>query len=796
MRRKRFFKVFTLLAAMALVFTFSSFNAAARTDMPIQIAQLYGDWDFTSQEVVTLIVEMDAISMLEAKHTGRGQSMAKLQAERDQILAELDKITEVEFNRDYFHVFSGLSLNIPENQIPKLMAIPGVRAVYPDVEYTVTMDDISADEITPEMIYSGPYIGAERAWNELGYTGEGMTVAVIDTGCDYTHPDLVHAFGEYKGWDFVDDDDDPQETQDPDPDIGTAHGTHVSGTIAGNGLIKGIAPDAKLLAYRVLGPGGTGYSTDVIAGIEQAVLDGADVMNLSLGNTLNDPDYATSLALDRAMEDGVVAATSTGNAGPDSWSVGSPGTSRRAISVGATALPQDFFEVTISTAGAEYPSADIMGYTDVEDLKALDGKDYEFVYAGLGGVEDFEGLDLTGKIALIMRGEHAFLDKAANAAAAGAVGAIIFNNEAGDMGAVVGGQEIPTFKMSGNDGILMLNELAAGNNTVSFTLPHLGYMESVAEFSSRGPVVGTLMIKPDVCAPGVDIISTVPTHDPSAPHAYASYQGTSMSSPHVAGAAALLLQAHPDWNVDDVKAALMNTAVELTDPYTGESYPHYTQGAGSIRVDKAIETKTLVTPGSFSYGLFDKEQGAQVEHQKFEVRNLSNQRIRYSLDVEFPDVEGIKVNTSNNLNVQAGKAKRVNINLQVKASDVPPGYYEGTITLTGGGEEIRVPAVLFVGEPDYPLFGGAGMADLGDEVLIELYLPGGADFVFFDLYTLDLQPVAELLAFEDIPAGYTEFYWDKTAQGQPIPEGTYNLVAFIYKGDQAEGWVLDEVELP
>ena len=128
-----------------------------------------------------------------------------------------------------------------------------------------------------------------------------------------------------------------------------------------------------------------------------------------------------------------------------------------------------------------------MGFTNAEDVMALDGNSYEFCTQAWAVREDFAGLDLTGKIALIQRGTYTFVDKAANAAAAGAVGAIIFNNEPGEMGPTVGGQVIPTFKLSGVDGAKMLRELQAGNNTVTFSIDYLGYMESVADFSSRGP---------------------------------------------------------------------------------------------------------------------------------------------------------------------------------------------------------------------------------------------------------------------------------------------------------------------
>lgn len=790
----RWFKGLTVLLAFALVLFIAGTGFSATRPKPVELAPIFGEYDITSDEEVTVIVQLDAVSMLEAKHTGRHQTVGNLRAERQRVLRELRKGGGLTLEREYSHVFSGMSLTLPANQLPRVAAVPGVRAIYPNVEYTVTSPGgmLNADELEPHMFLSAPYIGAQRVWEELGFTGQGVTVAVIDTGVDYTHPDLAHAFGAYKGWDFVDDDADPQETPPGHPDGATSHGTHVSGTIAADGpLFKGIAPGATLLAYRVLGPGGSGYTSDVVAAIERAVLDGADVMNLSLGNSLNNPDWVTSTAMDWAMQEGVVAVTSSGNAGPDYWTVGSPGSSRRAICVGAVELPKDFFAVDMSTPSeADYPSFNLMGYTDAQDLLALDDNEYEFIYAGLGGEEDFVGLDLTGKIALIMRGEYPFLDKAANAASAGADGVIIFNNEPGEIGPAVGGMVIPTFMLSGVDGQKMLDELAAGNNTVTFIVDFLGLLESVADFSSRGPVTGTWMIKPDVCAPGVDIASTVPG-------GYAYSQGTSMSSPHVAGAAALLLHAHPQWGVDQVKAAMMNTAAVLTDPYSGTDYSHNIQGAGSLRVDRAVETNTLVVPGSYSYGHFNKAKGSQTERQQFEVWNLSDQRVRYTVEFEFAgNPDGIHVHTSNNLNIQPGCSKKVNMHVRVEAAKLEAGFYEGTIILSGNGEEIRVPTILFVGEVVQPLFGGALVEAVDEGYLIDIYLPGGADILYFDLYTLDVLPVAELMAVEDVPAGWSQHYWDGTSFGEPLPSGDYNLVVFVVKGTEIGGWIIATVQIP
>ncbi|MCT8140232.1 S8 family serine peptidase [Anaerobacillus sp. CMMVII] len=743
---------------------------------PLELAELFGEHDLKSSALTTVIVELKAPSIVEAKNKGQKQSKANLKKEREQVIKAL-KGSAAKVKREYDHVFSGFSVELPANQIPQLLSTPGVKAVYPNVTYTVdslNLQPVDFDSV-PNMMESAPFIGSDLAWAE-GYTGKGLTVAIIDTGVDYTHPDLAHAFGDYKGWDFVSNDNDPQEGP------GQYHGTHVAGTVAANGAIKGVAPDANLLAYRVLGPNG-GTTADVVAGVELAVKDGADIMNLSLGNTLNNPDWATSIALDWAMAEGVVAVTSNGNSGPNNWTVGSPGTSRDAISVGATRLPYNVYTSTISTTeGVEYHSAKVMGFPSDEELLALNGKEYEFVYVGLAYEKDFEGKDLEGKIALISRGDFAFVDKATNAKNAGAVGAIIFNNVAGEH-ADVPGMAVPTIKTTLADGQKLLDELEAGNNTVSFNIEFdKAVGETMADFSSRGPVALTYMIKPDVSAPGVNIVSTFPGEE------YAALQGTSMSAPHVAGAAALILQANPSWGPDEVKAALMNTAEDMINPANGKVYAHNTQGAGSIRVLDAINATTLVVPGSHSFGKFVKDTGRQVERQSFTLKNLSSERKSYSFKVEFAgNPDAIKVTTSNNLNVLANKTQQVNFNVQVDTSKLKPGYYEATIKVSDGTTTIDVPSILFVGEPDYPRVTGMffGKED-AENYYVGSYLPGGADVLEYDIHVLGPgNTIGALLGtigeFTNASAPIHEFLWNGQLNGNNLPNGDYVLIVWAEK---------------
>ncbi|MFC0272315.1 S8 family serine peptidase [Metabacillus herbersteinensis] len=785
----------SVIYSTALALSLSTFGvgATAKTKAPekIELAKVYGDVNISSNKKTTVIVELKEASVAEANKKGKKQTKANLKKVRDNVKAKTkQKIKSAEVNREYDHVFSGFSVELPGSEVPKLLSLPEVKAVYPNVEYKVSLDKASPllekDLYSPEMFASAPFIGANKAW-ETGYTGKGVRVAVIDTGVDYTHPDLRHAFGAYKGWDFVDDDNDPQETPKGDPrGEETAHGTHVSGTVAANGLIKGVAPNAKLLGYRVLGPGGSGTTDDVIAGIERAVEDGARIMNLSLGNSLNAPDYATSLALDWAMEEGVVAVTSNGNSGPKNWTVGSPGTSREAISVGASQLPYNVYSAEL----AGYSSAKVMGFPSDEELLALSGKEVELVPVGLGQPADFEGKDLTGKVALISRGVIPFVDKATAAKAAGAIGAVIYNNVAGEIPQVPG-MAVPTVMLTKTDGDALLAKVQSGQNKVTLNFAFVKEVgETIADFSSRGPVLDTWMIKPDVSAPGVNITSTVPTHNPADPHGYASYQGTSMASPHVAGSAALLLQAHPTWGVDDIKAALMNTADDVFDA-NGNLYPHNTQGAGSIRVVDALNAKTLVTPGSHSFGVFSKEKGKQQESQFFTIKNTAKKAKNYSFEVNFKgNPEGIDVKASNNLLVQAGKSKDINYRVTVDASKLQAGYFEGTITVKSGKEKIEIPTILFVKEPDYPRVTIFEPTALGNnEFDLSVYLPGGADELIFWVYGATGTNGDELgnyigdaASYKFAGKGLQSYTWDGKVDGNDLAPGQYHVFAYAIKG--------------
>lgn len=229
--------------------------------------------------------------------------------------------------RQYLEVFLGLAARVPEDVLADLERLPGVRRWVRDREVRATLGS------------SVPLIQADRVWNSLGATGRGVRVAVIDTGVDYTHPDLGGCLGPackvIGGFDFLHNDDDPMDDN--------GHGTHVGGIVAADGEVTGVAPDARLLAYKVLGSSGFGLASAAIAALERAVdpdgdpatADAAHVANLSLGGS-GDPDDPLSQAVDNAVLAGLVVVVAAGNTGPDYQTVNSPAVARRSLAVGAT----------------------------------------------------------------------------------------------------------------------------------------------------------------------------------------------------------------------------------------------------------------------------------------------------------------------------------------------------------------------------------------------------------------------------------------------------------------------------
>lgn len=285
----------------------------------------------------------------------------------------------IKIKSEFHTVFTGLSLNGSISDLEKLSHNPSIIGSHSIKNYQV------AEENSVTFIGSEQVRGLFDTYNRR-LTGKGIKVGIIDTGVDYSHPDLKQTYR--GGYDVIDKDYEPMETtrEQGEP---TLHGTHVAGIIAANGNIKGVAPQAEIYAYRALGPGGAGTSESVILAIEKAIQDDVDIINLSLGNDVNGPDLPTSLALDRAVEKGIVTVTSSGNSGPGLWTVGSPGTAGKAISVGASVSPTTVQFLTIGFSKEKIMMAPVEGsrpWTFNQTLRVINEEYFKEQKHALGNV--------------------------------------------------------------------------------------------------------------------------------------------------------------------------------------------------------------------------------------------------------------------------------------------------------------------------------------------------------------------------------------------------------------------------
>jgi subtilisin family serine protease len=509
-------------------------------------------------------------------------------------------------------LFNGLSINIDPSNIEALAKIPGVTHVYP-VE-TISIPQYTQVVGNPDLATAVAMTGADIAQSELGYTGAGVKVAIMDTGVDYNHPDLGGCFGArcrvFTGWDFVGDafnanpadpGFNPVPHPGPNPMDCNGHGTHVAGIVGANGGVKGVAPGVTFGAYRVFGCEGSTTADIMIAAMEMVLRDGMNVLNMSIGSAFQWPQYPTATAADRLVRNGIVVVASIGNNGPNGlYAAGAPGIGDLVIGVAS----YDNTFVSTLTFNAN-PGGQQVGYLPITTTPdpPTSGTSASVVFVGRGCNTDPYLANPVGQVALIERGACTFNEKYQKAATSGAVGVVIYNNIDG----IFAGGGIVSRGIFGI-GISKVDGLAIRNLTPPVTLtwttvrinspnPTGGLISS---FSSYGPTPD-LKFKPDIGAPGGLIRSTFPL----ALGGYAIISGTSMSSPHVAGGVALYLQAHPGIPVEMIRDILQNSAKPALwsgNPSLGLLEPVHRQGAGMLQIDKAILATTSILPGKLALG--------------------------------------------------------------------------------------------------------------------------------------------------------------------------------------------------
>src|SRR6266853_1390735 len=480
--------------------------------------------------------------------------------------------------REYDTVLNGVAVQLNAASLDSLKAGPGVSLVEPSLTYTPTMNR------------SVGVINAPAAWAAVGgvaHAGAGIKVGVLDTGIDQTHPFLTDNT-------FT-----PQALQD--------HGTHVSGTIAGvNGTtapasgkfptvtgLSGVAPKAFLGNYNVF-PGQTGNATshDIAQAIEDAVKDGMDVINMSLGGGINGFQDQLTVASNRAANAGVVVAIAAGNSGPG-------------VNTVCASTNNHFFGIPVIVAATTFGAAvgDFSAFNPAVTAQLANWNGTAATAAAGAATQACTPIPAgthTGKIVVIDRGTCTFSTKIRNARDAGASGVLVVNNAPGDPAAM--GQDGTADQPATSAVMLAQNDrgairsAAATNasataNGTSFAEVLTNNQNFLAGFSSRGPA-NLLDIKPDVCAPGVNVLSSVPGNR------FAMFQGTSMATPHVAGSSALLVQLHPDWTPAMVKSALVDTATRAAN--LGTTNPQNI-GGGVINLAAATTTKAVLEPATLSF---------------------------------------------------------------------------------------------------------------------------------------------------------------------------------------------------
>ena len=651
---------------------------------------------YAPDERVRIVIELEDAPLLDSHKVSQYASVTdfldsyaaqstehKLERARKAVKSQLaTKLDDVEVRYEYTTVFNGLSVEADYADLETIQDLPGVKDAYVSQVYQL-IEPVYETKLADSV----PAIGGDIVKN-TGYTGKGMVVAILDTGLDTSHEAFQNAVNGPKfskqdiakklesdslrvgnvnvdsiyqsdkipfAYDYYD--------NDTSVSGGNSHGTHVAGIVGANsGQVTGVAPDAQLMIMKIFGDDGSGaYDSDIIAALEDAVVLGADAVNMSLGMTAGFSEAASTKTREvyqRVKNAGISLMCAAGNeysssyksaggtdlplaSNPDNGAVASPSTYGAALSVASmNNVKATAPYLLVGDRKIRYSDP---AETASKQIASLNGT-YEYVDCGVGATTDFTGKALSGKVALIQRaGEEngeilSFAQKEKNAKAADAKAVIIYDNVEGDLVNMATDGNIPAVFISKADGEAMLE---ATEKKVSFSKRYLAqfqdaYSGKMSDFSSWG-VTPDLKLKPEITAPGGNIYSTLPGG------LYGSMSGTSMASPHMAGAAVVMAQyitempGGTDMTQQEITALsnklLMSTAVPVKNE-KGLPYSPRKQGAGLVQLDRATKAKAYLS--SAEGGLPKAELGSSTSGSfsfSFQANNLSNSEIKYEVGV-------------------------------------------------------------------------------------------------------------------------------------------------------------------
>jgi len=604
---------------------------------------------------------------------------------------------------------NALMVTIDDARAAQLASLPGVKKVYPVRMFRMLLDHALALHRVPD------------AWTQVGIgnAGAGARIALIDSGIDNSHLGFSDAGftapdGFPKG--------DSRYTNNkvivarsyvsmlpnPDPDLSPAdhvgHGTATAMAAAGVqavgplATIGGVAPRAYIGNYKVFGSPSANPSASedaIIAAIDDAIADGMDVLNLSLGFDVafqldSDPEQQ---ALENAAALGVIVVCSAGNNGSDPMTIGSPASAPSVIAVGATGNNRIFSPRAIAGDGQQYRAQAAAALSDstisvtgpLTDVAPLDG-------TGLG-CSAFPANSLAGTIALISRGTCTFEIKVNNAAAAGAAGALIYNNVDSALAPwTAGAATLPAVMISMAEGLALQKQLAA---PLTMTLdlsqaPVYNDPAHLESFSAAGPNID-FSIKPDMVAVGGNVYTAAQKLDGAgvvySATGFAVESGTSFSSPIVAGAAALLKASRPGLTSAQYRSLLINTAAtSYSTPGTQSRVQQ--AGAGSLDMLAAVNATAAAAPVSLTFGA---STGTVALTRTLTVWNLGTTTDTFQLAVT--PLDGSSVPDLPDTSIQLDPGASVDIPVRFAAAGLSPGIYDGFIQIQGTQSSVttRVP---------------------------------------------------------------------------------------------------------
>ena len=641
-----------------------------------------------SEEEISPDEEVTAIIVLEKKISPLARFQQKsIQNEISKNVLDGEKL---EVLHSYTTVENGFAAVVPYGKLEEIRQLPGVAAAYAAPVF----------KVAPDMPTTMTELGGLE--NTSGYQGEGMVIAIVDSGLEISHPlftqapttpaltqtDIENVLARknlkaeekkpgitasqvYRtakvpfAFDYADKD------LDVNPGSAGDHGTHVAGIAAANaGVVAdvvGVAPQAQILAMKVFSSSGSNGATwdDILAAADDAVALGADVINMSLGSTCGfstpEGDKGVAAVFQKIADAGVMLSISAGNEysaalgtrigkghaltqNPDYGTVASPSSYSQPLSI-ASVEKADTIESCYLTVGdrkvAFQDTAEDQTASGVDEnsksFRSLAGKELSYtVVPNNGEAADYEGLEISGKIALVSRGGITYQEKKEAAKVAGAVGILVYNNEPGMLYMQMDQYDLPSAFISQADGkALAAMAESARKLTVSSSYGKVENPTSgeMSDFSSWG-VTPELTLKPDLTAPGGNIKSATVNNG------YTTKSGTSMSAPFVSGAMALVKQyveqknyASSETDKANLVSNLLMSTADLVMAGTAPYSPRK-QGAGSVNIAAATSTKAYLTAvggGRPKVELGDDANKTGEYTIKFEVRNLSDKPLTYAV---------------------------------------------------------------------------------------------------------------------------------------------------------------------